>query len=85
MVTYLLKGSGADRWLMFWEDVDVTPHIAKHRSSADFNDLVVEVTSHSQAVSVPLLPASYMGIATLLSGGIAKVLRDAATKEEATA
>lgn len=59
MITYEvlgLKGKGKT-WLMLFEDLNLTPGLAKGRTSSDFNDLAFEV----RATAVPLPAAVWAG------------------------
>ena len=69
LTTYEIAGldDGATTWLLFWEDKAIN-------SDRDFNDLVVELKTAS-ATPLPLPPAAWMGLSTLLGGGIVSQLR----------
>jgi hypothetical protein len=75
MVTYCIEGAGANKWLMFWEDINLSQNISKRRSSSDFNDLVIEVSPHTHVAAVPLPPTVYTGLMMLVSGGVVRALR----------
>ena len=66
MVSYRLLGGpgGADRFLLFFEDVG-----AGLDSDWDFNDLVVELTVRPGVNAVPLPPAAWSGLAALATVG----------------
>jgi hypothetical protein len=67
MVSYKLLGSGgAQRYLLFFEDVGA----AYGDSDRDFNDLVVELTVRPGVNAVPLPPAAWSALAVLLAGGV---------------
>ena len=63
VVSYHLTGGGIDKWVLFFEDAGVN-----YNSDFDFNDLVVEITASPAAV--PLPPAAWTGLATLVAGGL---------------
>lgn len=70
MITYEVLGlSGKDKvWVMMWEDLNLSPLLTKGRTSADYNDLIVEM----RATAVPLPAAVWAGLAVV---GGATVLR----------
>jgi hypothetical protein len=63
LITYQIAGDGApDRYMLFWEDLNLSPTLGKHRTSADFNDLVIELTATDKGGNlVPLPPAVATG------------------------
>ena len=66
LLTYLvngLPGTSGPVWMLFFEDLNKTAGIAKSRTYADYNDLVVEV--RSVVAPVPLPPAGVAGLITL--------------------
>ena len=66
LITYEIKGLpgvSTPVWMLFFEDLTLTPGLPKGRSSADFNDLVVEVRPEVNAI--PLPPAEWAGLLTL--------------------
>jgi hypothetical protein len=78
LVSYEVTGltQSGQTWLLFWEDLTLTAGLSKERSTADFNDLVVEVRSgDSGPVAVPLPPALIPGLAMLAGLGAARRTR----------
>jgi hypothetical protein len=66
MVTYEIEGLAGQTgpvWMMFWEDLNKTPDLAKGRTSSDFNDLAVEI--RPTVTAIPLPPAASAGLITL--------------------
>jgi hypothetical protein len=79
LISYEISGldTTQNTWLLFWEDLTLTAGLSKERSTADFNDLVVEVRSGeiNGPVAVPLPPALIPGLAMLAGlGGLKKRL-----------
>jgi hypothetical protein len=69
LVTYKITGAGgAEKFLLFWEDLDRTTGLSSKRTTADFNDLVIELTAASATHAVPLPAAAWSGLG--LSGAI---------------
>jgi len=68
MITYEVLGlnTNAKVWVMFWEDLDRSPSLAKNRTHSDYNDLVVEM----RAVPVPLPAAVWAGGALVASTAV---------------
>ena len=73
MVTYVIEGLPGQRqptFMMFWEDLNRTTAMAKKRSWADYNDLVLEV--RSVALNAVPLPAPAIAGLVMLGGMIWK-------------
>jgi hypothetical protein len=63
LLTYKLSGGGHDNeWLLFWEDLNLTPALGQRRTFADYNDLVIQLTADDSGGNlVPLPPAIFTG------------------------
>ena len=56
-MTYVLTGlpnQNEPVFMLFWEDLDKTDGMSKHRSFADFNDLAVDAKRHLVYVADPV-------------------------------
>lgn len=75
LITYLLTGqkkSHGQTYVMFWEDG------RKGHGDFDFNDLAVQIDTHSNSpVTVPLPAAAWSGLATLAGGAVVAGYRKA--------
>ncbi|MEM6560446.1 MAG: hypothetical protein AAF656_02505 [Planctomycetota bacterium] len=69
LITFRIEEEDGDEsLLLFWEDLSDVPGVSKGRTKADYNDLVVQLSSVDTAAAVIPLPASAMG-GILLVGG----------------
>jgi len=73
LITYIvngLPGQSGPVWMLFFEDMIKTATTPKHRTFADFNDLVVEV--RPVVNPVPLPPAGWAGLVTLSGAALVR-------------
>ncbi|MEM8873030.1 MAG: hypothetical protein AAGD32_02120 [Planctomycetota bacterium] len=80
LITFLIEEEDGDEsLLLFWEDLSEQPGIGKNRTKADFNDLVVRLSSVDSASAVVPIPASALGGLLILGGvgalGVVRKLR----------
>jgi hypothetical protein len=79
LLTYKLSGAGhEDQWLLFWEDLNLSPALGKKRTFADYNDLVIQLTADDPPGNlVPLPPAIFSGPAMILVYALVQFARSA--------
>ena len=76
MVTFKINGLSNDpTYLLFFEDLNLTPSIGGNRSYADYNDLVVQVSRSTPALAAPLPPAILSGGLLLAGNGLFALVR----------
>lgn len=64
LVTYKITGDQPNaEYMLFWEDLNLSPSLRGGRTPRDFNDLVIELTSNQTGNLIPLPPALASGAA----------------------
>jgi hypothetical protein len=75
LATYVLAGlpnQDEPVFMLFWEDLDKTDGMSKHRSFADFNDMAIELRAMPSPQTIPLPPAAATGLLALGGALLAK-------------
>ncbi|HEX3356045.1 MAG TPA: hypothetical protein VHS31_03600 [Tepidisphaeraceae bacterium] len=73
MLTYEVEGlpnTTGPVWMLFFEDMNLASDTPIHRTSADFNDLVVEI--RPVVTPIPLRPGGWAGLWTLTGAALVR-------------
>jgi hypothetical protein len=76
MVSFKIDGLNSPTYLLFFEDLNLTPGLSLNRSYADYNDLVVQVTrSNGGGIAAPLPPAVLTGGVLMAANAVVGLIR----------